>query len=360
MGELAPAFRVREVRTDGDRVRYIGRPAVGAERLRRELRPLFEEYDYTVSLERYPNSTGEPGARQAYTLVAEPRSTGFGALPWTNVVLAALTVLSTLFVGAVWYGIDVTADPLAVLGAWPFTAAVLGVLGAHELGHYVTSRYHGVRTSLPYFIPFPTIFGTMGAVIRMRGRIPDRRALFDIGVAGPLAGLVATVVVTAIGLRLDPVTVPFGLTFNSPLLLRAVAAATGEQLTYAGPNRIFNPVVFGGWLGMFITFLNLLPVGQLDGGHMTRAMVGRRTETLGAAVPAALIGLGVYLLFSRGQQATFVWLLWGLLSVGLAYAGPTTPLDETPLGRRRMAVGAATFLLGLACFAPVPVEVVGP
>ncbi|MFB6166169.1 MAG: site-2 protease family protein [Haloarculaceae archaeon] len=355
---LSSVFRVRDVRTDGETILYVGRPAAPADALERELWPLFREYGYDVSLRAHYDDADHAIGPGTYALVAEPASLGLDGVPWLNIALALATVCSTLLVGAtMWYGIDVAADPLAALRAWPFTAAVLGVLGTHELGHYVMSRYHRVDATLPYFIPVPTIFGTMGAIIKMKGRIPDRRALFDIGVAGPLAGLAATVVVTAVGLQLPPVRVPFVMRFNDPLLLRGIAAVAGGKLTYADPHVIFNPVVFGGWLGMFITFLNLLPVGQLDGGHIVRAMLGSRTETLSAAVPAALFGLGGYLYLVTSGEAVFIWFLWGVLSLGLAYAGPTTPIDDAPLDRKRVLLGLATFALGLACFTPIPIEI---
>ncbi len=352
--ELASVFRVHEVRTDGDRLLYVGRPTVPADALEREVHPLFREYGYETSLRRHqPAGQMGPGT---YALVAKPQTVGVDGIPWTNVALALATVVTTLFVGSLWYRGNAFTDPASALQAWPFTAAVLGVIGTHELGHYVMSRYHRVDASLPYFIPIPIPpFGTMGAVIRMKGRIPDRKALFDIGIAGPLAGLVATVVVTVIGLHLPPVTNPFGVQFNHPPLLQAIAAATGQQLVYGNPQLIFNPVVFGGWLGAFLTFLNLLPVGQLDGGHVVRAMFGERTETIGAAVPAALFGLGAFQLLARSGEVTLVWFLWGTLALGLAYAGPTTPISDEGLDHERFAVGVATFLIGLACFTPVPV-----
>src|SRR5699024_2008093 len=152
------------------------------------------------------------------------------------------------------------------LAGWPFALSVLAILGIHELGHYALSRYHGVDASLPYFIPLPNIIGTMGAVIRMRGRMPDRKTLFDIGGAGPLAGLVVACIVTVVGLSLPPVAEPgFPIEFNYPLLVQGLAALTGQPLAYPDGLAV-NPVVFAGWVGMFVTFLNLIPVGQLDGG----------------------------------------------------------------------------------------------
>ena len=206
----------------------------------------------------------------------------------------------------------------------------------------------------------------MGAVIRMKGRMPDRKALFDIGAAGPLAGLVATVVVSAIGLQLDPLPASrvappdAGATlveFHFPLLLKGIAAATGT--TAKLQSHSYHPVVFGGWVGMFITFLNLLPVGQLDGGHIVRAVFGERQETVAAAVPAALFGLAGYLYFLQDvTNAVGIWVMWGLLAIGLAYAGPATPIRDGPIDGTRVALAALTFLLGFLCFTPIPFRIV--
>jgi membrane-associated protease RseP (regulator of RpoE activity) len=365
---IESVFRVYEVRQDGDKLLYVGKPAVSTDVLEREVWPVFREYDYEVSLEqRYQPETGPPLLPGNYALVAKPRSVGIDGIPWSNIVFALLTVLSTLFVGTMYYDIDISQNPLDAIHAWPFTAAILGVLGIHELGHYVMSRYYDVEASLPYFLPFPTIIGTAGAVIRMKGRIPNRKALFDIGIAGPLAGLVATVVVTVIGLYLEPVTIAMSevsrenavfIDFNYPIMLHLLADLTGQPLSYADPATSVNPVVMGGWVGMFITFLNLLPVGQLDGGHIVRAMLGERTETFSAFVPAGLFGLAGYLHFAGGGNAVGIWLFWGVFAILLAYAGPATPIRDDPLDQKRIALGALTFGIGLLCFTPVPIEIV--
>lgn len=346
-------FRVYETRRDGDTLLYFGEPTVPRDVLEERVWPLFREAGYEVSLAR---RTGE------HVLVAEPRSVGVDGIPWTNILFALLTVLTTLLAGVEWYGLEWSlTDPSALLRSWPFALAVLGVLGIHELGHYAMSRRYEVDASLPYFIPVPTIFGTMGAVIKMNGRIPNRKALFDIGIAGPLAGLVAAVVATAIGLQLDPVAAGpvFRIeTLNYPPLIQLIAAVTGADLNPAG-GRV-NPVVVGGWVGMFVTFLNLLPVGQLDGGHVVRAMIGERQETIAALVPAALFGLGAYLLFVReaALQGITLWFFWGLIALALAYAGPARPVSEESLDAKRKALGAVTFLIGLLCFTPVPFQFV--
>jgi len=370
-------FQVADVRVgDDETIYYLGTPLASAETLERELWQRFREAGYDVSLTTRAQSSAPfdetPAVRDRfgptrpqYVLVAEPRSPHIEGIPWTNLVFFVLTVLSTLLVGTQWYYIQVDG-PLDLLKAWPFTAAILGVLAVHEFGHYVMIRYHDVDASLPYFIPFPSLIGTMGAVIRMRGRIPDRKALFDIGVSGPLAGLLATMVVTVIGLHLDPITVPqrvlegssTSLRFNDPLLLVILAELTGQPLSYSDPTLAANPVIFGGWVGMFVTFLNLLPVGQFDGGHIVRAILGPRQETVAAGVPAALFGLAGYLYVAQeATNAVVLWAFWGLIAAGLAYAGPATPIRDEPIGTRRQAIGALTFALGLLCFTPVPFEI---
>jgi len=355
---LAPVFRVYEARNEGDRLLYFGEPLAPREDVLKRAWPLFRRRGYEVALTR---RTGE------HVLVAEPRDTGDGGFPWTNLFLAVATLFSTLYAGTMWYYIpDPFSNPAAVLQAWPFAAAILGVLGIHELGHYVMSRYHDVDATLPYFIPMPSIIGTMGAVIRMKGQMPDRKALFDIGVAGPLAGLAATIVVTVIGLSLPPITVPqwvlaspntMEIQFGYPPLFRILAWATGQPLSYDDPTKAVNPVVFGGWVGMFVTFLNLLPVGQLDGGHIVRALVGDRQETIAALVPATLFGLAGYLYFFQDiDGAIGIWALWGFLALVLAYAGPANPIHDEELDPRRKAVGVLTLVLGVLCFTPVPIQ----
>jgi len=367
VADIGSVFDVYEIRRDGDTVLYIGEPTVQGQHLEHELWPLFRERGYEVSLQRgYRSGEDVPLSRGEYVLVAEPWSVGIDGVPWTNILLFVLTVLSTLFAGAFyWYQIPVAEEPWRMVEAWPFVVAIVGVLGVHELGHYVMSRYHNVQASLPYFIPLPTYIGSMGAVIRMKGRIPDRRALFDIGAAGPLAGLAATVVVTAIGLQLDPLPVQEAavqgtgerVVFNNPPLLELIAELTGTS--HRLEEGVVHPVVFGGWVGMLVTVLNMLPVGQLDGGHILRAVVGERQRSLAAAVPGALFALAGYLLFVRdGFNSVGIWVMWGLFALGLAYAGPARPIDEQPLGRKRIALAVLTFALAALCFTPVPIEIV--
>ena len=361
-------YDLTDVRIEAGRVVYHGEPLIPERRLLAELRPPFREAGYELSL-----ATAEEGSATALVAVPLDDAAGSEGIPWINVILLAATVVSTLFAGSfVWYFVpleEIAANPLSILQAWPFTAAVLGVLLTHELGHYAMGRYHGVDVSLPYLIPFPAVFGTMGAVIRIRDRMPSRKVLFDIGVGGPIAGLVATVVVTAIGLSLGPIEVPAtmvepsrsggSIVFNNPRLLEIIASLLGEQASY-GPGYNPHPVVIGGWVGMFFTVLNLLPVGQLDGGHMVRAMVGPRQETIAALVPAALFGVAGYLHYIRGlslNESVGLWAFWGVFALVIAANGPADPDDEGSIGRPRLAVGLLTFGVGLLCFMLVPIQV---
>ena len=361
---LQTFFRIDDIQRKDGCVRYVGESYIPERTLLRKLVPPFREVGYDVDLESVDGR---------HVVVATPFGHGDEGIPWVNVGMFFATVISTLFVGAYgWYYVplaEIRANPLTLLQAWPFTAAVLGVLMTHELGHYVVGRYHGVDVSLPYVIPFIFPFGTLGAVIRIRGRMPSRKALFDIGAAGPIAGLVATVIVTIVGLSLDPIRVPAELAsssggtvirFNNPPLLGLIADIIGQPTGYDDPALTAHPVVIGGWVGMFFTLLNLLPVGQLDGGHMVRAMLGPRQETIAAFVPGALFSLAAYLYFWRGlglSESVGLWAFWGVFAVVIPFNGPANPTDEERLGWPRIAVGIGTFALGALCFLLVPIEV---
>ncbi len=353
-------FTIDEIHQQPDRVVYVGEPRVDPDVAARELWPVFHDAGWDLEVTR---------RRGQYALVATRQSLGVDGVPWKHLLLFVATLLSTLFAGAFWYQLDPVANPVDALRAWPFAAALLFVLGVHEMGHYVASRYHRVDASLPYFIPVPTLIGTLGAVIKMDGRMPSRKALFDIGVAGPLAGLAATVLVTILGLHLDPVHAPaevvdsadaIELRIGYPLLLEGLAAVFGQSLYRGDATTMVNPVVIAGWVGMLITFLNLIPAGQLDGGHILRSMLGPAQETVAALVPGALLALAGYLYFVSGYggQAVSIWIIWGVLTTLVAAAGPVHPVVEQRLGWRRLAVGIVTFGLGVLCFVPVPFEIV--
>ena len=355
---IADRFQVYEVRREDGQIYYFGLPLVEADRLEAAVLEQFHDAGYEV---KYVTQAGED------VLVARPQQRTDDGPPWTHITLFGLTVLSTLFAGALWFHVDLTDNPAAILQGWPFAAAILTVLGVHELGHYALGRYHGVNVTLPYFIPVPTLIGTMGAVIRMKGRIPNRRALFDIGVAGPLAGLIATIVVSSIGLSLGPIRVPewvvqaedaIRITVGYPPLMEFLAWALDAQLRYDDPRLTVHPVVIGGWVGMFVTFLNMIPVGQLDGGHVLHAIADSLYRPISLAVPGTLIALalGLHVVGGVPLNDVAVWLFWGVLTGILAVVGSVRPVSEETIGPGRRALGVLTFLLAGLCFAPVPLS----
>jgi membrane-associated protease RseP (regulator of RpoE activity) len=259
----------------------------------------------------------------------------------------------------------------AVVGSLQFTLAVVSILGAHELGHYVLARRHRVSASLPYFIPLPLLgFGTLGAVIRVRDRIPTRNALVDIGAAGPLAGFLVCLPFLAWGYahsRFAPLP-PTGSTVLGPMSLwgvlhhglpRLEPIIYGDNLLLRLLERIFlgprppgtdviaHPFVIAGWLGSLITMLNLFPVGQLDAGHLTYALYGRRARAIGWIALLLLAGLAVLVSFTW-----VAWLLVVFLVVGVRH--PPVTLPEDPLSASRGWLCVATLVVAVLCFLPAP------
>ena len=266
--------------------------------------------------------------------------------------LLLLTALTTTVAGALWAG----ADPLSSDGlahGLPFSISLLGILLCHEMGHYLMCVRHGVDATLPYFLPAPPIlmpWGTFGAFIRVRGRFPDRRALFDMGAAGPWAGFVVAIVVLVVGLRLSHVdaapqgsTLVFGDSLLTGYLTRLVVGADPETV-------FIHPIGLAGWFGLLVTSLNLIPAGQLDGGHVLYAALGRRTPILGGALAATLVWLGF-----RVWSGWFFWAAIIVLMVRLGH--PPTVDDAVPLGTTRLLAAAASLILLALTFVPEPIRI---
>jgi membrane-associated protease RseP (regulator of RpoE activity) len=245
----------------------------------------------------------------------------------------------------------------------PFAATLLGILLAHELSHYFVGRRHGAPVSLPYFIPLPNILGTMGAVIVQRAPMRSRKAVFDIGVAGPLGGLAVAIPLLIVGLMLSQVEPPppgvevVTQEGNSLLYIGLKYLIFGRILPSNGQDVWLHPVAFAAWAGLLVTMVNLIPVGQLDGGHVSYALLGRRAWWLGYVVIGGMFALGGWMLF-RGNEGGGFWLLWGFLNLLLNRKHPPPLNDVTEIGGRRTALGLVMLLIFILTFMPSPLRTV--
>jgi len=272
---------------------------------------------------------------------------------WINVILLFVTIISTVWVGMGYYVAYYGDSGLwgnIIGGFLYFSLPLMTILGVHEMGHYFAARRHNVRVSLPFFIPAPTILGTLGAFISVREPIPDKKSLVDIGLAGPIAGFIVAIPITMLGLYLGGINPPVVdwestnqfLVLNVPLIY--------EALSYLVPSSEFiHPMAMAGWVGFIVTAINLFPIGQLDGGHVARAIAGENTKYVSYAFAALLFFLGIW------YQG---WIFFGLLVLLLGLRHPPPLNDITKLDNKRWALAVAGFLLLAVTFVPVPMEVV--
>ena len=281
---------------------------------------------------------------------------------WINLGLLAATLVTTVFTGALIWNAFVGGPSLTaadfIFGALFFALPLVAILGGHELAHYFVSRRYRLDASLPYFMPIPPpfLFGTLGAFISIRQPFPDRKALFDIGAAGPIAGFLIAIPITFAGLYLSwtlpaPSLATCGITFlgtsYSNLLI-------GQSLLWYGFSHIFptqilylHPLALAGWVGLFVTAINLLPAGQLDGGHVWRALFGDRSRFVSYAIVAFLFILGFLVYLG--------WLIFAFLILLLGARHPPPLNDASPLGLKRTLVGVAVAAILVTGFALVPV-----
>lgn len=285
---------------------------------------------------------------------------------WRYVVLFLLTVYTTTSAGVGHYAsyyigfsgrdLPFAGMDLFIRGLF-YSIPILAILGCHELGHYFACRYYGVAASRPYFLPMPFVLtGTLGAFIRIRQPIPNKRQLFDIGIAGPIAGFVVAVPVLFVGMYLSRVEeIPHdfqGQLFwlGEPLLFKAATWLTFGQVA-DGFTVSMHPVAFAAWFGLLATALNLFPIGQLDGGHISYAVLGRRSTTVTLVMVLCLIGLTFW---------SLSWAVWAGLTVLMLVAfgphHPRTPDEAIPLDSTRKALALFAVIMFVLCFTPAPIE----
>jgi len=277
---------------------------------------------------------------------------------WVNWVMLIATIGSTMFAGAFLWAdyqqVELFDIGTFAYGALFFTLPLLCILGIHELGHYLMSKRHGVDASLPFFIPSIPPLGTFGAFISMRDPMPNRKALLDIGVAGPLAGLAVTIPVTIVGLVLTAQgNVDIGGVSPVGAIMLSVPPLF-EAFTYfiQIPEGVaLHPTAFAAWVGFLVTAINLLPSGQLDGGHIARALLGDNARFLSYITIGALFFMG---LFFSG------WLFFAIIIIFLGLRHPPPLNDISRIGTKRQVVGALALIILVTSFTPIPMFTVTP
>jgi membrane-associated protease RseP (regulator of RpoE activity) len=280
-------------------------------------------------------------------------------------VLFGLTLLSTLAAGAQFAAdyagnratsledffrayVVIFTEPRALLAGLPFSFTLIGILLAHELGHYFACRYYSISASYPYFIPAPTLIGTLGAFIRIRSPIVNRKALFDVGIAGPVVGFLFAVPALALAVAYSKV-VPAAqanaaLVFGDPLISRLLMAWLRPGV--APSDLLLHPVGRAAWVGLFATALNLLPAGQLDGGHILYSLASEKHRRVSLAVALLLVPLGL--------RFWWGWLFWGTLLLLVGFRHPPLLNRWEPLDGKRQVWAAVALLMFALCFMPAP------
>lgn len=267
------------------------------------------------------------------------------------------TILSTLACGALYRGIDIFANPRGIIEGWQFAGALLLILGTHEFGHYIVGRKYGAPVSLPYFIPLPpplSFTGTLGAVIVQREPMQNRRVLIDVGLAGPFAGLLVAVPLLFYGLSISTVgqmpTTGYMQEGNSAFYLLAKLVTFGQILPNNGVDVQLSDIAFAAWIGLLVTMFNLLPIGQLDGGHAAYAIMGPSAVYVAYATIAFCFMLGIFV--------DNTWLIWGVIAM-LANPRHPAPYDDvTPIDWSRMALALIAAIILLFLLTPSPLQVV--
>lgn len=271
-------------------------------------------------------------------------------IPRINLILFILTIFTTLLAGAIMEGINPIKNPFGILHGWPFSLTLMLILGFHEFGHYYFARKHHVNATLPYFIPAPTFIGTFGAFIKIKSPIYRKDALLQIGAAGPIAGFIVAIPALIIGLSLSQIveisSADIGITLGDSILMKFLTVLIFPSLS-STQDIMLHPIAFAGWIGLLVTMLNLLPIGQLDGGHIAYAMLGRKYDRVSKFTLLALIPMGLL---------SLNWLVWAVLIFVLMRTTKHPPVNDidVPLSDKNKRIGYICLAIFVLCFIPIP------
>jgi membrane-associated protease RseP (regulator of RpoE activity) len=273
-------------------------------------------------------------------------------IPYIHIILFVITFFTTLAAGAIQRGINILTQPGRIIEGFPFAGTLLTILLFHEFSHYLASKKHHTHATLPYFIPAPSIIGTFGAFIKMKSPIVTRKALIDIGASGPIAGFIISVIACIAGLSMSqivPVQAQNGVLELGDSLLFSFLSRIILGVTPDSYDILLHPVAFAGWIGLFVTSLNLIPIGQLDGGHVAFALMGEAHKKLSIALVAVLAILGFFTWEG--------WALWAVLLLILGIKHPPVIYWEEPLDPVRQRVAVIAFVIFVITFIPSPFKV---
>ncbi|MFZ5996714.1 MAG: site-2 protease family protein [Nitrospirota bacterium] len=276
-------------------------------------------------------------------------------IPYLHIILFIVTFLTTLAAGALQQGINIIKEPGRLIEGFPFAGTLMTILLCHELSHYIASKKHHTQATLPYFIPAPSLIGTFGAFIKMKSPIITRKALVDIGASGPIAGFIVSVIASIIGLSMSKV-VPLPqsegtLSLGDSLLFSFIA----KVVLGVAPDHydiLLHPVAFAGWIGLFVTSLNLIPIGQLDGGHVAYALLGDKHRYVSVVLVGILAVLGVSAIM--GDSGWEGWLIWAVLMLILGIKHPPIVYWEGSLDPKRKVMGFLALIIFIVTFIPAP------
>ena len=267
---------------------------------------------------------------------------------WLHLFLLFFTLLTTLIAGSLQQGGEFWKNPLELLLGLDFSLTILVILGAHELGHYFACMHRGISASLPYFIPSPhPLIGTFGAFIRIRQRISNRIVLIEIGAAGPIMSFFTSMIAAIYGLYKSPIitnAAKRGIALGDSLLFKLLAYLIKGDIP-KGQDLLLHPIAYAAWLGFFVTALNLIPIGQLDGGHILYSLLGKISRKISYVVYAILITVGIF--YWQG------WLVWGVLLIFIGLKHPSLS-DESPLLLKHKLLAYFCIFILIACFVPAP------
>ena len=289
-------------------------------------------------------------------MIAEKVILRIPKIPRVHWILFLLTIFTTLLAGAIMEGAQIFSNPLEIFKGTPFSFTLLFILGTHEFGHYYYAQKHRVDATLPYFIPAPPflfLIGTFGAFIKIKSPIYRKDALLQIGAAGPIAGFIIAVPALIIGLLLSEVIekndIQGAIILGDSILMKILTFITHPGLLES-QDIMLHPIAFAGWIGLLVTMLNLLPIGQLDGGHIAYAMLGEKQDIIGKLALFLLIPLSFY---------SINWLIWGVLLLILMRSVKHPPIQDihAPLSYKDKQIGYVCLIIFILCFIPAPFKI---